>query len=144
MLVLSVALAGVAWVMARPKSGSMPEPGNPTQLKSALIFAGLYALVLIAVAWGKEQFGQAGVFAIAAVSGLTDMDAITLSSAQMVASEGLPPRVGWQAILIAAISNMVFKAGVAASMGGPRLLKWLAPLYSVKIIAAVLLILLWP
>jgi uncharacterized membrane protein (DUF4010 family) len=75
-----------------------------TEVKTAFIFAAIYALVLLAVAAAKEHFGSAGFYAVAIVSGLTDMDAITLSSARLVESGRTDPSTGWHAILIAAMS----------------------------------------
>src|SRR5262249_4345124 len=68
LLALSLALAGAAWVRSRGRTERLPDPENPTELKSALFFAGLYALVRLAVAWGKDQLGAGGVYAVAGVS----------------------------------------------------------------------------
>ena len=54
---------------------------------------------------------------MAVVSGLTDMDAITLSSARLVESGHSDPTTGWRAILIAAMSNFVFKFGTVSLLG---------------------------
>ena len=46
----------------------------------------LYAVVLVAVAAARDHFGQGGLYAVAALSGLTDMDAIMLSTTQLIHS----------------------------------------------------------
>ncbi|MBX3380307.1 MAG: MgtC/SapB family protein [Phycisphaeraceae bacterium] len=94
---------------------------NPTELKSALIFAALFAAVQILVIGGKEQFGRAGIFAIAALSGLTDMDAITLSTAGLARSGELLATNAAIAIVIAALVNTVVKLAIAGAMGGRSL-----------------------
>jgi uncharacterized membrane protein (DUF4010 family) len=98
--------------------GPMPEQGNPTELRSALLFGLLYALVLLAVAAANTAFGDRGLYVAAVLSGLTDMDAITLSIAQLVSTGEVAPETGWRLILVAAISNLAFKAGIVAMVGG--------------------------
>ena len=61
----------------RKQTARMPEQKNPAELKPALVFGALYAIVLLAVAVAKEHFGSAGLYIVAIISGLTDLDAIT-------------------------------------------------------------------
>lgn len=68
----------------------MPSQGNPSELKSAVLFGVLYGVVLISVAASKEYLPHAGLYVIAALSGLADLDAITLSTARLVAAELRP------------------------------------------------------
>ncbi len=70
----------------------MPIQENPTELKAALWFGLLFAIVLLAVAAAKERLGQGGLYFVAGLSGLTDMDAISLSTAQLVNSGTLGAR----------------------------------------------------
>ena len=56
----------------------MPKQENPSELKGALYFGLLYALIIFAVAAGKEHFGNQSLYVIAGLSGLTDVDVITL------------------------------------------------------------------
>ncbi|RMD62053.1 MAG: DUF4010 domain-containing protein, partial [Planctomycetota bacterium] len=64
-------------------------PDNPAELRPALLFAAIYALVLLASAWAKDLLGGSGFYLVAALSGLTDMDAITLTAARLVSQEAL-------------------------------------------------------
>ena len=141
--VFTVLAAGV-WLWARGQSAEMPEQENPTNLKSALVFGLLYAVVLLAVAWAKERFGTSGLYTVAAISGLTDVDAITLSTAQLVDAGALDATTGWRIVLVAAGSNMVFKAGMVAALGNRRVFAIVAGLYAVGIAATVALFLVWP
>ncbi|RMH23828.1 MAG: DUF4010 domain-containing protein [Planctomycetota bacterium] len=113
----------VVWTRARGVAGATVEPDNPVELKPALIFGALYALVLLAVAAAEDLVGAAGLYAVAVLSGLTDMDAVTLSTARLVSegAGGVSAATGWRLILVALASNMAFKAGLAASLGGWRL-----------------------
>jgi uncharacterized membrane protein (DUF4010 family) len=58
------------------------------------------------------------VLALAAASGLTDVDAITLSSMQMLNREALSEEVALTAVAVAIASNLVFKTGTASAAGG--------------------------
>ncbi len=144
MLVVTAAVAAVIWARGRREGGEASLPENPTQIKSALFFAGVYALVLLAVEAARDWLGPRGLYAVAVVSGLTDMDAITLSAAEMTGRDGVRPGVAWRAIVIAAMSNMVFKTGVAASLGGRRMFLWCAPLAGATLVTGGLIIWLWP
>ena len=114
-------------------SEAMPSQGNPSELKSALLFGVLYGVVLISVAASKEYLPHSGLFVIAALSGLADLDAITLSTARLVESERLSVDSAWRSILIAALSNLAFKSGLVLALGDRKLfrdLAWLLALSS--------------
>lgn len=123
--------------------GEMPEQGNPTELRSALVFGGLYAVVLLAVAAAKEYFGDAGIYAAAGISGLTDMDAITLTTGRLAERGRLEPGTAWRAIVLASIANMVFKTGVVWSLGGLRLALRVAAWFGVLVAVGVGLMVFW-
>ena len=123
--------------------GDMPEHGNPTELKGALIFGGLYALVLLAVAAAKQYFGDAGIYAAAAISGRTDMDAITLTTARLAERGRIEPETAWRAVVLASVSNMVFKTGVIWSLGGVRLARRVGVWFGVLVLAGAALMLFW-
>ncbi|NQU09998.1 DUF4010 domain-containing protein, partial [bacterium] len=102
------------------------------------------AAVLLLVAAGKDHFGDAGLFTVAALSGLTDMDAITLSTAQYVDAGRLTATDGWRAILVAAVANLVFKVGIVALLGNRRMLAWVAALFGAAVVAGALILAFWP
>ncbi|HEX5639166.1 MAG TPA: MgtC/SapB family protein [Burkholderiaceae bacterium] len=121
---LLVALGGVAWrwkaVDTIPANGEEAFR-NPTQLGTAIGFGAVYALVLLFSAWANDAFGVGGVLALAAASGLTDVDAITLSSMQMLDREALSRDMALTAVTTAIGSNLVFKMVTASTAGGPAL-----------------------
>jgi uncharacterized membrane protein (DUF4010 family) len=90
---------------------------NPFELRSALKFGLIFAAVLFAAKAGTQYLGESGTYVAALVSGTTDVDAITLSMAEL-AREGLDAKVAATAILLAAMSNTVVKAIMALSSGG--------------------------
>ena len=116
------------WNLHRSGAGpsSLPEQNNPAELKPAVVFGLLYALVLLGVAAANEHFGRNGLYVASVISGLTDMDAITLSVTQLVNSAGIAPGTGWRLILVAAMANLAFKTATVAALGERRLLRLVA------------------
>lgn len=103
---------------AKPPEG---EYRNPTGLRTALGFALAYGVVLVLAAWAADTVGQGGLYALAAVSGLTDVDPITLSSLRLLEGETLTRTVAMTTVGIAVAANLVFKAVLVAGIGGPAL-----------------------
>lgn len=90
---------------------------NPLELTTAITFGLVLAVVLFLGKALQAWFGDAGVLALAAASGVTDVDAITLSLARMSGSD-LSLEVAVTGIIIAAAVNTVTKAGLATAIGG--------------------------
>ena len=144
MLLVCGVIAFVSYRRARTRSAQPTEQENPAQLKSALIFGALYAVILLAVAAAKTNFGAQGLYAVAVISGLTDMDAITLSTAQLVEAQRLNGATGWRLILVASLANLVFKAGIVAVLGDRQLLRRVGVRFGWAILGGLLLLFLWP
>jgi len=103
------------------------EIKNPTEIRAALSFGLLYAVVLFAAAWLSDLVGSHGVYAVALVSGLTDVDAITLSSLRLFNLGNLQIEQTTNAILLAILANIVFKSGLATVIGGKALARHVLP-----------------
>lgn len=144
LVALQGALGFVLWLGLRRQHGSPPEPSNPAELRSALVFAGIYALVKLAVAWSNERFGYGALYGVAVISGLTDVDAITLSVSRLVEQGNVQVAQGWRAIVAAVVANIAFKGAMAAAIGGRALALRVIPVFAVICVAGLLLILLWP
>lgn len=144
LLVVLLALALTLWWRTGRTRVELPEPSNPSELGSALLFAGLYALVILMVTATQEEFGDTGLFVAAALSGLTDMDAITLSTAQLVRAGRLEADPGWRLVVIGALSNLVFKGAAVAVLGDRHLLRRIAVAFGSTVAVGVLLLVLWP
>lgn len=145
----AAALASMAaWMTLRSLPDEMPRQSNPSELMSALVFAALYAGVLFGLAAAQHYLGGGGLYAVAAVSGLTDMDAITLSTAHLVQDGadggGISARVGWRLLVVAAISNLVFKCLIVALAGRRQLLWRVALLFMAPIATGAALLVLMP
>jgi uncharacterized membrane protein (DUF4010 family) len=146
MLVMFGALSAIAlwnWLKHRAESAPMPKQENPSELKAALLFAAIYTVVLLAVAAAREFFGQSGLYVAAILSGLADMDAITLSMTQLVNSEKVSPDTAWRCVLVASMSNLLFKAAIVAVVGKRQLLGRIAPSFGVAFVVGVLLLAFW-
>jgi uncharacterized membrane protein (DUF4010 family) len=105
----------------------MPNVTNPTEIKTALTFGGLYALVLVLCAWLQDIAGSRGIYLLALASGLTDVDAITLSSLRMFGMDKLSSEQTVTAITLATLSNLAFKTGMVISIGGSALARRVLP-----------------
>lgn len=95
--------------------------GNPTELRPALGFGLLYAVVLLAAAWLSDWLGTRGLYAVALVSGLTDVDAITLSSLRLHNLDKLTVAVAVNVITLGVLANLVFKSVLTFTIGGWQL-----------------------
>lgn len=101
--------------------GSGIKLQNPVTLKSALQFAALYAAVIFVAKVMIDRASEAALSVVGAVSGINDVDAITLAMADEVARQGLDPTYGAQAVLAAVVVNTLVKAGMAAVLGSKSL-----------------------
>ena len=124
--------------------GEQPVQHNPAELPTALVFGGLYALVLLAIAAAKDFFGDTGLYGVAILSGLHDVDAITLSTARLVEQGQIETGVGWRAILTACLANQVIKTSLVAVLGHRRLMLTTALLFAAAFAGGVFLLILWP
>ena len=90
---------------------------NPLSLRIAIQFAILYALIVLLVRWADDAFGGAGVYWASFFSGLTDLDAISLSISQLERGGKITPEGAAKAVLIAGGANSLLKAAMAISLG---------------------------
>jgi uncharacterized membrane protein (DUF4010 family) len=117
---LAAAISGWRWLRRRPEAAipaSKLPTANPLQLGAAVTFAALFVLLAVASAWVSREFGARGIYSLATVTGLTDIDPFVLSLAQGGVA-GMSLRAVAAAILVAASSNNVLKACYALAFGG--------------------------
>lgn len=93
---------------------------NPLELAPALIFATMFVFISLASAWAKQNFGDAGLYTLATIIGVSDISPFVVSLAQD-SVYGLDPKVISAAILVATSSNNLLKAGYAIIFAGFRL-----------------------
>jgi uncharacterized membrane protein (DUF4010 family) len=97
------------------------EVKNPLRLLTAIRFGLLFALVLIVLEYAQSFLGATGVYLASFLSGLTDVNAITLSVSRLVDNGELTSDVAGTAILIAALMNTVSKGTICYFSGTPEL-----------------------
>ncbi len=114
---LLILLAGRSLRSASSDS-TLPAPGNPLQLRSAIQMVVAFQVVLTVLGIITSRFGEGGVLATGGVLGLTDMDALTLGMNRLAETPALE-RIAAQAITIGVVVNSLFKAILAMSLGAP-------------------------
>ncbi len=115
-----IACASALWqwrALKTSKDVEAPTLQNPFDFKMALQFAALLTLIMILAQALRHWFGQLGVYLLAAVAGVSDVDAITVSLSRM-APEELALVAAAGAITVAALVNTVVKGLMAAFIGG--------------------------
>ena len=132
----AITYLGVAWLVFGKReqvSSSEISVANPFDIITALKFAALLVVILLVAHYAHKYFDALGVYAVAAISGLSDVDAITLSLAKL-SSNGLAIDIASQAILLAATVNTIVKVGLITSLGHPAMR---LPMVTVALLALV-------
>jgi uncharacterized membrane protein (DUF4010 family) len=117
--VMTAAGLGSAWILARggaaAAAGQSPSSGfkNPFQIRSALRFGVVFAVVLLLTKAGKFYFGSSGQLVTAAIGGLIDADAVTVSVSQFYAAGTSTAANAIIGMVLAAAVNAIFKTGLA-------------------------------
>ena len=117
-LVSGAVLPARGWLRLKGSKGDAPELENPTDLRQALAFGAVFAVVLVVSAAFHDKAGALGVYAISAISGLADMDAIAISTLNLQSGGAIDARQVTWAIVIALASNMAFKASMVLALAG--------------------------
>ncbi|MVW75470.1 MgtC/SapB family protein [Pseudomonas xionganensis] len=138
--------AGGAWLYYRRADNEVADSAdaplkNPFELAPALRFAALLALILLLVEAAQAWFGDRGVYAVALLSGLADVDAITLSLARSAQGE-LGNEVAVRGIFLAALSNSLVKAFLVVLIGGRALAVLILPVMAAGLLFGALILLL--
>lgn len=122
-----VAAAGLVvslllWRRSRShETGVVTSGANPFELGEAIKFGLLFGVVTVAAKAAEAYLGAAGLYLAGAVAGLTDVDAISLSMANLARTSPQILTIAQRAIVIAVISNTLVKCAMAAFMGAPAL-----------------------
>jgi len=96
------------------------ENNNPLELSEALKLGLLFGIIFGSIGIFQSKFGDSGVYIISFLSGLTDVDAITLSLSQL-AKEKITEQAAMYGIVIATSVNALVKLGIAFVLGGKKL-----------------------
>jgi uncharacterized membrane protein (DUF4010 family) len=125
LVALGLATGGVAliWLLRRGErstSRSGPRFRNPLTLTTALQFGALYAAIAFVAAALVDNVSENSLVLLGAASGIADVDAITLSAANLV-EEGLDTDIATRVVLAAVTVNTAIKAALVALLGSRRL-----------------------
>ncbi|EKO3389635.1 MgtC/SapB family protein [Vibrio fluvialis] len=107
---------------------------NPLALQSALWFGVILAIIMLLAHALSDWFGQAGTLALSAVSGITDVDAITLALGRQ-STHSLDAYTAAMGIIIAASVNTLVKMGMVISIGDRGLWVRVAPAMVLSVVA---------
>ncbi|WP_457593736.1 MgtC/SapB family protein [Hydrogenimonas sp.] len=94
---------------------------NPLQLSEAIKFGLLFGIIYGAIAFVQTRYGDIGVYIVSLFSGITDVDAITLSLSQLARDGKLAELSSMNGIVIASVTNSLVKLGIVFWLGGAAL-----------------------
>jgi uncharacterized membrane protein (DUF4010 family) len=123
-LAIAAAIQGLgALVLAweRPEAGH-PQLviDNPLGISRALRLGAIIVVVMLASGYLRSSFSSSGILVVAAVSGIVDADAITISMSRLAGS-GLDPGIAANAILVGVAANTLAKTVMSGSVGSRRI-----------------------
>ena len=111
---------------------------NPFELRPALTFGALYALILLISRTAQIYFGEVGVYVSSVLAGLADVNAVTLSMANLSRSpNGLEVEVAAEAVILAVLSNTIVRTVMVYITGAPALRRFMLPSAILAIVVTV-------
>jgi uncharacterized membrane protein (DUF4010 family) len=119
-----------------PGPGSEVTYDNPFQLRPALTFGLLYALVRVGAAAAQMWLGTTGVYLSSAAAGLVELNAISLSLARMAATGSVGLSLAARGLVLATIANTLVKGGIVGMRGAPELRRALLPVLALMVATA--------
>jgi uncharacterized membrane protein (DUF4010 family) len=135
----SLVICWILWRRQRPaETASVSAGANPFELGEAIRFGLLFGVVTFVAKAAQVYLGERGLYLAGAIAGLTDVDAIALSMAQLTASGVASIEPAARTIVIAVATNTLFKAGMAAFLGAGGLRRIMLPATSVILAAGIL------
>ena len=141
---VSLIISLVLWWRCRSReTGTVASGENPFELGQAIKFGLLFGVIMVMAKLGETHLGSQGLYLAAAVGGLADVDAISLSMAQFALSGVAAPEAAIRAIIVGVLANTLVKTGMVMWLGAPSLRRAMLPaaaiLTATSLIAAFLL-----
>jgi uncharacterized membrane protein (DUF4010 family) len=140
LLMGAVSLVGALLLRRRSRGRARAEVAsghNPFELGDAIKFGVLYAVVIFVATLAQAYFGETGLYVTGALAGLTDVDAITLSMANLALQDPASAGPAARTIVIAVISNTLVKCGMAIWLGAPSMRRAMIPVTAALAVAGV-------
>lgn len=126
---VSLGVCVLLWRRGRSTEKAEVESGhNPFELGEAIKFGGLFAVVVFIAKAAQVYFGNTGLYVAGALAGLTDVDAISLSMANLALSDPESAAPAARTIVIAVISNTLVKSGMVIWLGAAALRRTMTPI----------------
>ena len=126
---VSLGICFLLWRRGRSTEKAEVESGhNPFELGDAIKFGALFAVVIFVASAAQVYFGNAGLYLAGALAGLTDVDAIALSMANLAQQDPANAGAAARTIVIAVISNTMVKCGMAIWLGAPSMRRTMIPI----------------
>jgi uncharacterized membrane protein (DUF4010 family) len=101
---------------------------NPFELRPSLTFGAIYAVILLVSHAAQLYFGQVGIYVSSLFAGLADVNAITLSMAELSSEEGgLDLFLAAQAVVLAVLANTIVRTAMVYTTGAPALRRYMMP-----------------
>jgi len=127
--VVSLVICYLLWRRGRSSEKAEVETGhNPFELGDAIKFGALFAVVIFVAKAAQVYFGDTGLYLAGALAGLTDVDAIALSMANLAQQDPASSGAAARTIVIAVISNTMVKCGMAIWLGAPSMRRTMIPI----------------
>jgi uncharacterized membrane protein (DUF4010 family) len=126
---VSLVICILLWRKGRSKETAEVEAShNPFELGDAIKFGGLFAVVMFVASAAQAYFGDTGLYLAGALAGLTDVDAIALSMANLALQDPDNSTVAARTVVIAVISNTMVKCGVVIWLGAASMRRTMIPI----------------
>jgi uncharacterized membrane protein (DUF4010 family) len=112
---------------------------NPFELRPALTFGAIYAVSLLVARAAQIYFGEIGVYVSSILTGLADVNAVTLSMAELSRQpDGVELHIAAEAVVLAALSNTVVRTVMVYVIGASALRRYMLPSALLAIIATII------
>lgn len=129
-------------IRKKPKNTESPQigVGNPLNIQNALTFAVIYVVILHAVHYGNEFFGESGLYYSSIIAGLADTTAISIGMAKFGLDEAYIT-LSAMVILAGALSNTLVKMIISFAKGSKETSKYVGIIFGASIVLGIVYIL---
>ena len=139
-MAVGILLSFIMWKKINATELTGIDLKNPFELKSALYFGLIFGTILLFSKLAQLNYGDTGSYLVSFISGLTNIDAITLTMAQLSAKNSIPPIVALNSIVIALFANLLFKGIIAIILGTKLMARYTSIGFGFFILTAVLIL----
>lgn len=119
-----LAIARWAEKAEKPTKDAQVRLGSPLAIKPALFFGFIYTFAVFMIrALVSLDLGEVSYILMGLISGVVDVDAVTLSMANLYKQDVVDSTMVWRVVVTAVLSNLVFKAVIAKASGSKEFFK---------------------